>query len=301
MSDEPEVVETDTDTDEAELAETVAPAAVDEAVAELTLEDDAQSGQEQEDEVAAAEEQALDDEPVAGEAAEEVVAEAEEEALDDEPVADEAGEDVAAEAEEEPLDDAPAADEAAEDVVADAEEEPERQEGRYWYVIHSYSGYENKVKKNLESRIESMGMQDFIFEVVVPTEEVVELRDGRRRTVEQRIFPGYILVDMILNDESWFVVRNTPGVTGFVGSGSQPTPLRQEEADTILRRMEEEAPKVKVSFRIGDAVRIVDGPFSDFMGTVDDLNLEKGTVRLLVSFFGRETPVELDFLQVETQ
>jgi transcriptional antiterminator NusG len=279
MSDEPEVLETNTDTEEAELAETVAPVAVDEVAAEPALNDDAQSGQEQEDELAAAEEQALDDEPVAGEAAEDVVAEAE----------------------EEPLDDEPAADEAAEDVVAEAQEEPERQEGRHWYVIHSYSGYENKVKKNLESRIESMGMQDFIFEVVVPTEEVVELRDGRRRTVEQRIFPGYILVDMILNDESWFVVRNTPGVTGFVGSGSHPTPLRQEEADTILRRMEEEAPKVKVSFRIGDAVRIVDGPFSDFMGTVDDLNLEKGTVRLLVSFFGRETPVELDFLQVETQ
>ena len=187
------------------------------------------------------------------------------------------------------------------EVAAEAEEEPPRQEGRYWYVIHSYSGYENKVKKNLESRMESMGMQDFIFEVVVPTEEVVELRDGRRRTVEQRIFPGYILVDMILNDESWFVVRNTPGVTGFVGSGNQPTPLRQEEADTILRRMEEDAPKVKVSFRIGDAVRIVDGPFTDFLGTVDDLNLEKGKVRLLVSFFGRETPVELDFLQVENE
>lgn len=177
--------------------------------------------------------------------------------------------------------------------------EPEEQQERHWYVIHSYSGYENKVKKNLETRIESMGMQDYIFEVVVPTEEVLELKDGRRRTVEQRIFPGYILVDMILNDESWFVVRNTPGVTGFVGSGNQPTPLRQEEADAILKRMEEEAPKVKVSFRIGDTVRIVDGPFTDFLGTVDDLNLEKGKVRLLVSFFGRETPVELDFLQVE--
>lgn len=178
-------------------------------------------------------------------------------------------------------------------------EEPEEQQRRHWYVIHSYSGYENKVKKNLETRMESMGMQDYIFEVVVPTEEVLELKDGRRRTVEQRIFPGYILVDMILNDESWFVVRNTPGVTGFVGSGNQPTPLRQEEADVILKRMEEEAPKVKVSFRIGDTVRIVDGPFTDFLGTVDDLNLEKGKVRLLVSFFGRETPVELDFLQVE--
>ena len=191
--------------------------------------------------------------------------------------------------------------EEADDLDDTVEEEPPRQEGRHWYVIHSYSGYENKMKKNLESRIESMGMEDYIFEVVVPTEDVVELRDGRRRTVEQRIFPGYILVDMILTDESWFVVRNTPSVTGFVGSGNQPTPLRDDEANGILRRMEEEAPKVKVSFRIGDAVRIIDGPFTDFMGTVDDLNLERGKVRLLVSFFGRETPVELDFLQVETQ
>jgi transcriptional antiterminator NusG len=181
------------------------------------------------------------------------------------------------------------------------EEEEERQEGRLWYVIHSYSGYENKVKKNLESRIETMGMEDYIFEVVIPTEEVVELRDGKRRTVEQRIYPGYVLVDMIMTDESWFVVRNTPGVTGFVGSGTEPTPLRTEEAEGILRRMEEEAPKVKVSFRIGDSVRIVDGPFTDFLATVDGLNLEKGKVRLLVSFFGRETPVELDFLQVESE
>ena len=195
----------------------------------------------------------------------------------------------------------PEAESAVQEIAAEEVDEPARQEGRHWYVIHSYSGYENKVKKNLESRIESMGVEDYIFEVVVPTEGVVELRDGRRRTVEQRIFPGYILVDMILTDESWFVVRNTPSVTGFVGSGNQPTPLRDEEASSILRRMEEEAPKVKVSFRIGDAVRIVDGPFTDFMGTVDDLNLEKGKVRLLVSFFGRETPVELDFLQVETQ
>ena len=219
------------------------------------------------------------------EKAEEVVAEAEEELTE--------------RAEVEVEEPASAAEE-VEKVDAEAEEEPAVQEGRYWYVIHSYSGYENKVRQNLGSRIETMGMEDYIFEVVVPTEEVVELRDGRRRTVEQRIFPGYILVDMILTDESWFVVRNTPGVTGFVGSGNQPTPLRQDEADNILRRMEEEAPKVKVSFRIGDAVRIIDGPFTDFLGTVDDLNLEKGKVRLLVSFFGRETPVELDFLQVET-
>ena len=203
-------------------------------------------------------------------------------------------------AEVEPAEEESALEDLLQESGEELHEEAEEQQGRHWYVIHSYSGYENKVKKNLETRIESMGMQDYIFEVVVPTEEVLELKDGRRRTVEQRIFPGYILVDMILNDESWFVVRNTPGVTGFVGSGNQPTPLRHEEADVILKRMEEEAPKVKVSFRIGDTVRIVDGPFTDFLGTVDDLNLEKGKVRLLVSFFGRETPVELDFLQVES-
>ncbi len=186
-----------------------------------------------------------------------------------------------------------------EEEASEVKEEAADQEGRLWYVIHSYSGYENKVKKNLDSRIESMGMQDYIFEVVVPTEEVVELREGSRRTVERRVFPGYILVDMIMTDESWFVVRNTPGVTGFVGAGGQPTPLRTEEAEEILKRMEEEAPKVEVSFRVGDAVRIVDGPFTDFLGTVDSLDVDKGKVRILVSFFGRETPVELDFLQVE--
>jgi transcriptional antiterminator NusG len=191
--------------------------------------------------------------------------------------------------------------EEVEEAAPEVEEEAVEQEGRGWYVVHSYSGYENKVKKNLESRMESMGMQDYIFQVVVPSEEVIELRDGRRRTVERRIFPGYILVDMIMTDESWFVVRNTPGVTGFVGSGGQPIPLREEEAEGILKRMEDDAPKVEVSFRVGDAVRIVDGPFTDFLGTVDHLNVDKGKVRILVSFFGRETPVELDFLQVEKE
>jgi transcriptional antiterminator NusG len=281
MSDEPEVLQSDAE--EVDIVETVAPAPVDEAEVQPSLGDDIQTT-ELPEEAPPAEGERSDDEP----AAEEDEAQSAQTQDEETPAAD-----------EERPDDQPAAEEAVADAEAEPEEEPEREEGRHWYVVHSYSGYENKVKKNLESRIESMGMHDFIFEVVVPTEEVVELRDGRRRTVEQRIFPGYILVDMILNDDSWFVVRNTPGVTGFVGSGNQPTPLRQEEADTILQRMEEEAPKVKVSFRIGDSVRIVDGPFTDFMGTVDDLNLEKGKVRLLVSFFGRETPVELDFLQVE--
>ena len=180
--------------------------------------------------------------------------------------------------------------------AAPAEEEGPK---RAWYVIHSYSGYENKVKKNLEHRIESMGMSDQIFQVVVPTEEEVELRDGQRRTTERRVFPGYILVEMVMTDDSWYVVRNTPGVTGFVGSANEPVPLRQEEVDKILKRMEAPTPKVKVSLKSGDRVRIIEGPFTDFMGTVEDLLLDKGKVRIMVSFFGRETPVELDFLQVE--
>ena len=170
---------------------------------------------------------------------------------------------------------------------------------RRWYVIHSYSGYENRVKKNLEQRIESMGMQDKIFQVVVPTEEEVELRDGQRRTVSRRIFPGYVLVQMIMTDDSWYVVRNTPGVTGFVGMGNKPTPLSQEEVDRIMKRIQSETPRVRMSFRVGQKVRIIDGPFTDFVGTVGETYEEKGKLKVLVSFFGRETPIELDFLQVE--
>lgn len=182
------------------------------------------------------------------------------------------------------------------------EEEPEGEEspeGRNWFVVHSYSGYENKVKKNLEHRIESLGMQDKIFQVLVPTEEEIELKDGQRRTVERRIFPGYILVEMLMDEDSWYVVRNTPGVTGFVGSIRRPTPLRKRDVDRILKRMRAETPRVKVTFRPGQKVRICDGPFEDFVGSVDDIYPDKGKVRILVSFFGRETPVELDFLQVE--
>jgi transcriptional antiterminator NusG len=170
---------------------------------------------------------------------------------------------------------------------------------RNWYVIHSYSGYENKVKKNLEHRIESLGMQHKIFEVVVPTEEEIELKDGQRRTVERRIFPGYIMVEMVMDEDSWYVVRNTPGVTGFVGSIRRPTALPTRDVDRILKRMRAETPKVKVTFREGQKVRINDGPFEDFVGAVDAIFADKGKVRILVSFFGRETPVELDFLQVE--
>lgn len=174
-----------------------------------------------------------------------------------------------------------------------------RPEGTEWFVIHSYSGYENKVQKNLLHRIESMEMQDKIFQVVVPTEEEVELKDGHRRTIERRVFPGYILVEMVMDEDSWYVVRNTPGVTGFVGFGNKPTPLRPDEVDKILKRMDAEAPKIKVSFKVGQKVRIVEGPFEDFMGTVDEIDLDRARVRVLVSFFGRETPIELDFLQVE--
>jgi len=170
---------------------------------------------------------------------------------------------------------------------------------RAWYVIHCYSGYENKVKHNLEQRIETMRMQDKIFQVVIPTVEEIEVKDGKRRTVERRVFPGYVLVQMILDDESWSVVRNTPGVTGFVGMGNRPTPLRPEEVQAIMKRMEAEAPRVKVTYRAGQKVRIIDGPFRDFIGVVDTIDEERTKVRVLVSFFGRDTPVELDFLQVE--
>ncbi len=173
------------------------------------------------------------------------------------------------------------------------------EDGRNWFVIHCYSGYENKVRHNLEQRIESMGMKGKIFDVVVPTEEEIEVKDGKRRTVERRVFPGYLLVQMVMSEDSWYVVRNTPGVTGFVGMGNVPTPLRPEEVSQILRRMEAEAPKVKVTFKPSQKVRIVDGPFNDFIGTVAEIDMDRAKVRVMVSFFGRETPVELDFLQVE--
>ena len=175
----------------------------------------------------------------------------------------------------------------------------EHDDGRAWYVVHCYSGYENKVRHNLEQRIETMGMKDMIFDVVVPTEEEIEVKDGKRRTVERRVFPGYILVNLILTEESWYVVRNTPGVTGFVGMGNSPTPLRPEEVAQIIKRMEAEAPRIKVTFKPGERVRIVDGPFNDFRGTVSEIDMERAKVRVMVNFFGRETPVELDFLQVE--
>ena len=190
--------------------------------------------------------------------------------------------------------------------VADVEETPEPgmageepDDGRRWYVVHCYSGYEAKVRHNLEQRVDTMGMKNKIFDVVIPTEEEIEVKDGKRRTVERHVFPGYILVQMLMDEDSWYVVRNTPGVTGFVGMGNEPTPLRPEEVAQIIKRMEAEAPRVKVTYKAGQRVRIIDGPFNDFIGTVDEIDMERAKVRVMVSFFGRETPVELDFLQVE--
>ena len=170
--------------------------------------------------------------------------------------------------------------------------------GKLWYVIHTYAGSESRVKANLEQRIISMNVED-IFEVLVPTENEVEVYEGRRRTVAKKIFPGYVLVQMRMNEGSWHVVRNTPGVTGFVGAQNTPVPLSESEVETIMSRMEAQAPRVKVGLSQGDRVRISDGPFTDFIGILDDIDTTKGKARVLVSFFGRETPVELDFLQLE--
>ena len=189
-----------------------------------------------------------------------------------------------------------------------AEAQPQPAEGpkRAWYVVHCYSGYENKVKKSLEQRITNMDVDGLIFRIIVPTEEEIDVREGQRKVIQRRVFPGYVLVEMMRYDpenpeskRAWYVVRNTPGVTGFVSSGDIPTPLREDEVSKILKRMETDQPKVRVTYRKGQVVHIIDGPFADFRGTVDEVNMEKGKVRVMVSFFGRDTPVELDLLQVE--
>ena len=181
--------------------------------------------------------------------------------------------------------------EAGEEVIDD---------GRQWYVIHTYSGYENKVKANLERRIESMEMESKIFRVLVPMEQEYEIKDGKKKISMKKVYPGYVLVEMIMNDDSWYVVRNTPGVTGFVGSGTKPVSLSPQEAALILRRMGIAEPVLKVDFEIGQNVRVIDGPFSNFIGIVEEINLDRGKVRVLVSMFGRETPVELSFMQIES-
>ncbi len=171
--------------------------------------------------------------------------------------------------------------------------------GNNWFVIHTYSGHEDRVKKNLEQRMKLMDSGDDISQVIVPTEDEVEVRSGQRRTVAKKILPGYVLVQMHMSDETWNIVRNTPGVTGFVGSWSKPVPLKEEEVGRILKQMTAETPRVKVGFKQGQSVRVTDGPFTDFVGIVDELNPGKGKVKVLLTLFGRETPVELDFLQVE--
>ena len=173
------------------------------------------------------------------------------------------------------------------------------QQGRRWYVLHTYSGYEENVSRNLHQRIESMDMEDKIFDILIPTESKIKIKNGKRKTIKEKIFPGYVLVNMIVTDASWYVVRNTPIVTGFVGSGTTPTPVSDEEMKSLLQRMGQEEPEYKIDIEIGELVKIVDGPFKDYEGKVSDIDEARGKAKVLVSMFGRETPVELDFLQIK--
>lgn len=170
---------------------------------------------------------------------------------------------------------------------------------KHWYVLHTYSGYEDSVAFNLKQRIDSMGMEDKIFNVLVPKEKKIKIKEGKRTTVEEKIFPGYVIVEMIVTDDSWYVVRNTPNVTGFVGSGTIPTPISEAEITFLQKRMGVEEPKYKIDVKANDLVRIMDGPFKDYEGKVSEVDEEKGKVKVLVSIFGRETPIELDFLQIK--
>lgn len=170
--------------------------------------------------------------------------------------------------------------------------------GKNWYVIHTYSGYEDAVRQNLLQRIESLGMQDKIFNVIVPKEKKIKIKGGKRHIVEERIYPGYVLVEMLVTDDSWYVVRNTPRVTGFVGSGTTPIPVSKQEIEELQKRMGVEEPKHKIDVKAGDVVKINDGPFKDFEGKVSEVDEEKGKINVLVNMFGRETPVELDYLQI---
>lgn len=170
---------------------------------------------------------------------------------------------------------------------------------KHWYVLHTYSGYEDSVAFNLKQRIESMGMEDKIFNVLVPKEKKIKIKDGKRITLEEKIFPGYVIVEMIVTDDSWYVVRNTPNVTGFVGSGTVPTPIAENEISSLQKRMGVDEPKYKIDVQSGDLVRIMDGPFKEYEGKVSETDDEKGKVKVLVSIFGRETPIELDFLQIK--
>lgn len=171
--------------------------------------------------------------------------------------------------------------------------------GRRWYVLHTYSGYEENVSQNLKQRIESMDMEDKIFNVMVPIEKKIKIKNGKRRVVEEKIFPGYVLVEMVVTDESWYVVRNTPNVTGFIGTGTTPAPVSEEEIKQLQKRMGVEEPKYKIDLAVDTPVKIIDGPFKNLEGKITDIDEEKGKVKVTVSMFGRETPVELDFLQIQ--
>jgi transcription termination/antitermination protein NusG len=184
--------------------------------------------------------------------------------------------------------------------AAESGEVAQTPEGR-WYVLHTYSGYENKVKKTIETRVDALDLGDRVFEIVVPTSEEIEIRNSQRHTVQRKTFPGYVLVRMTMDDDTWYALRNTPGVTGFVSVNNKPVALQESEVQSILQGMTTEAPKVKLAFQSGDTVRIIDGPFADFRGVIDEVNNEKEKIKVLVSFFGRETPVELHFLQAERE
>ena len=173
------------------------------------------------------------------------------------------------------------------------------QQGRRWYAIHTYSGYEENVAENLKQRIDSMDMEDKIFAILIPKEKKIKIKNGKRKVVDEKIFPGYVLVDMVVTDDSWYVVRNTPNVTGFIGTGTTPTPIADEEIKSLQKRMGVDEPQYKIDVMVGDPVRINDGPFKNFEGKVSDIDAERGKVKVLVNMFGRETPVELDFLQIK--
>ena len=172
-------------------------------------------------------------------------------------------------------------------------------QGRRWYVLHTYSGYEDNVEKNLKQRIESMDMEDKIFNILIPIEKKIKIKNGKRKVVEEKIFPGYVMVEMIVTDESWYVVRNTPNVTGFIGTGTVPTPVSEEEIKALQKRMGVEEPKFKIDVSVGSPVRIIDGPFRNLEGKITNIDEAKGKIKVSVSMFGRETPVELDFLQIK--
>jgi transcriptional antiterminator NusG len=315
--DDPSVMETASEQAAADVEESLpevdedspfaAAAAIFESMTEPAVDDDDAAVSDQE-EPAAESEQA---EPAAADEAAEAAVE-EEPAAESEQ-AESAPEAVVEEAAPAATDDEPAAaDEAAEVAVEEEGEEEESEEALPpaspydlpggWYVVHSYSGYENKVQANLGTRIKSMHMEDSIFDIVIPMEEVVEIKSGRKVTVDRKQFPGYILVRMYMDDDSWGVVRNTPGVTGFVGSGTKPTPLPRREVERILgvrKDEEKKAPRFKPDWEVGETVRVIDGPFADFNGIIEDINMDQSKVRVLVDIFGRETPVELNFEQIQ--